>query len=358
MARKTTAAKADNDNTAAGVHPLFPNIAAGTITALRVNRVVYERRKGRPGYERQSRVQLTAQPLPPLSLVTEEQLAELGAGHLELVPLQQGNRFAGEPFSLKVPDDQGQVPLYVDQWEPTEEEQAAAQAPRNPLEDLLREQNRFLREQLDDERKRRGFDLEQMQKVHDRNLDGFGGLMDKILQAQAAATAPSAGGGANDAMTKFFMDRVAALETRLDNKSTKEIELREKIAGARSGKGSDDGEMGVKFFVEQGMPMLKDELDKRRELKQREVKALEEAVAVKRAQLEARNAPVGTVIDGKSIPALGELKEYLEGGGVLDESGARVFRELDGRGMLPRAYVECLRAAGVLSAEGQSAGQA
>jgi hypothetical protein len=357
MARKPSATKADND-TEAGAHPLFPNIPAGVITALRVSRVLYERRKGRPGYERTSRALLTTVPLPPLAITALEQLAEYAPGQIELTPLKAGSQFAGEALTVKLPLEGGDyVPLYVDEFEPTEEQQAETRT-RDPLVDVYKAQAAFWQAQVDEERKRRAFDIEQMQKVNEANLSGFGGLIDKVMQAQAAATAPSAGGGTNDLMTKFFMDRVTALEARLDNKSTKEIELREKIAGARNGKGSDDGEMGVKFFVEQGMPMLKDELDKRRELKQREVKALEDAVAVKRAQLEARNAPVGTVIDGKSIPALGELKEYLEGGGVLDESGARVFRELDGRGMLPRAYVDCLRAAGVLSAEGQSASPA
>ena len=314
---------------ATGGHPWFPDTPGEKIAKLVVKRVAYEDRKGMPGAGTTVKTTMTAQPVPPSMLTTEAQIAEaFGPGYYEVWANDAANRFAcGAPYVVEIAGQGGVVPKYVRQFEDEGEEAAQAS---------MSETEKVLRVQLEEERRRRMDErafweraIEAQQRANAANFEAVSGLVDRVVQAQAAIGGAAQSSGRDE----WLMKKLERAEERDEKRAEELRELSIKHARRHTLGGESDGWWGL---LEKGAPMAMTAWSEFKELQEKKLKLEEERLKRRRSLSEG-----GLVIKGVPIPSLDELREKLAKKGMPEEIRT-LFRGLLRDGMLPRAYEELL----------------
>lgn len=344
MARKPPQKQAPAANdvapNATGGHPWFPETAPEKIAKLVVKRVAYEDRKGLPGAGTSVKTTMTAEPVPPSMLTTEAQIAQaFGPGYYEVWAMDAANRFAcGAPYVVEIAGEGGAVPKYVRQFEDDEEE--ATQAGMSEAEKVLRlhlEQERRLRvdergfweKAVDELRRNSAQMLEAQQRANTANFEAVSGLVDRVVQAQAAMTATTTASGRDE----WLMKRLERAEELQSQRAEELRELAVKNARRHTGDGDGDGWWGL---LEKGAPLLGSAWTEYKELQEKKLKLEEEKLRRRRSLPEG-----GIVVRGVPFPSLDKMRAKLESE-PLPEDMRVLFRGMIRDGMLPRAYEELL----------------
>lgn len=314
---------------ATGGHPWFPETAPEKIAKLVVKRVAYEDRKGLPGAGTSVKTTMTAEPVPPSMLTTEAQIAQaFGPGYYEVWAMDAANRFAcGAPYVVEIAGEGGAVPKYVRQFEDVEEEAAQAS---------MSETEKVLRVQLEEERRRRMDErafweraIEAQQRANAANFEAVSGLVDRVVQAQAAIGGASQSSGRDE----WLMKRLERAEELQSQRAEELRELAVKNARRHTGDGDGDGWWGL---LEKGAPLLGSAWTEYKELQEKKLKLEEEKLRRRRALPEG-----GIVVRGVPFPSLDKMRAKLESEPLPDDMRV-LFRGMIRDGMLPRAYEELL----------------
>lgn len=333
MARKPPQKQAPAANdvapNATGGHPWFPETAPEKIAKLVVKRVAYEDRKGLPGAGTSVKTTMTAEPVPPSMLTTEAQIAQaFGPGYYEVWAMDAANRFAcGAPYVVEIAGEGGAVPKYVRQFEDVEEEAAQAS---------MSETEKVLRVQLEEERRRRMDErafweraIEAQQRANAANFEAVSGLVDRVVQAQAAIGGASQSSGRDE----WLLKKLERVEERDERRAEELRELSIKHARRHASGDESDGWWGL---LEKGAPMALSAWTEFKELQEKKLKLEEERLKRRRALPEG-----GIVVKGVPLPSLDKLRAKLESEPLPDEMRV-LFRGMIRDGMLPRAYEELL----------------
>jgi chromosome segregation ATPase len=190
--------------------------------------------------------------------------------------------------------------------------------------------------ELEEERRRRMDErafweraIEAQQRANAANFEAVSGLVDRVVQAQAAIGGASQSSGRDE----WLLKKLERVEERDERRAEELRELSIKHARRHASGDESDGWWGL---LEKGAPMALSAWTEFKELQEKKLKLEEERLKRRRALPEG-----GIVVKGVPLPSLDKLRAKLESEPLPDEMRV-LFRGMIRDGMLPRAYEELL----------------
>lgn len=298
----------------AATHALFPSVDPTAIASVWVYRLVRTR-----GNRYQA--ELLLGPADPASITNEAHLKAYGPGLIRVSARRSDGALLGDSYELRLPDEQGRVPLTAEDFE--RDEPGAAK----PFDEAA-----MYKRMLEEQRAQSRELFTEMRAAHREDFATFGGLVDKVLEA-TSKLAPSA-----TEPPSWFRDDMKEMKKELKHANERASENERELLKLKSRK---SGESGGGLFGDVTLAdIMKFAPGFLKELNSGGGGASAPSEPAGQMRATAENS---CVIDGQTIPLPSTIADLVREHGsihdVLSDQAVATLRRLHEKGMLPPAYL-------------------